>query len=609
MARHEIRVTVAEDKIEKVKPSEEADVGPLTSNKSLDEMQITDTEDDIKKLKLLDEAATGALTSNKPLDEMQSTLSEDEIRKLKSLDEADKGALTSNKPLIQEVTSILRWCYSKGERRRYFKPISVAIGPLNHQKKTKREWRFERGEKWKLRLAAMFIHSSKGTVQDFYKNVKEEISKLRNCYNFKEGQNWTDEKWALMFLVDGCALLLFIILDVSDQWEEFRVTTGLAGVEKVDFFLLENQLPYQLLEILRDSYAEFSSVPNLKQLFKKLITKFINRSFLSLTAQEEEQQEQQQRPNLKKLFKKLITKFINRSFLSLTAQEEEQQQQEGEQQQRPNLKTLFKKLINSSLLSLSAQEEEQQQEGEQQQQQEEKPVHLLDLLRRRLMGVKSKKKGENQINEAGWLGTLLKVDKSKKWLSIRNVKELKEKGIRFKAREKVDAITKIDFNNRCCMPILTLAPISLHNTTMPLLLNLMAYELCPDFEEDCEITSHLSFLDSLIDDREDVKELRDAGVLHHGLGSDEAVAELFNKISRILVPNLKMDSELRRIHEYCSKKSHPRNLCASFVAKLTDTKFSSPWNFWVFLGALAALIMTGIQTYNSFQERSSPNEL
>ncbi|GKV49623.1 hypothetical protein SLEP1_g56364 [Rubroshorea leprosula] len=126
------------------------------------------------------------------------------------------------------------------------------------------------------------------------------------------------------------------------------------------------------------------------------------------------------------------------------------------------------------------------------------------------------------------------------------------------AMEKGGAITDIDFNDHCCMPTLTLAPIFLHNTTIPLLLNLMAYELCPDFKEGCKITSHLSFLDYVIDNGEHVKELRDAGVLHNGLGTDEAVAELFNKINGILVPNLKIDSELRRdIHEYCnSNKSH-----------------------------------------------------
>ncbi|GLT60184.1 hypothetical protein SLA2020_329630 [Shorea laevis] len=200
----------------------------------------------------------------------------------------------------------------------------------------------------------------------------------------------------------------------------------------------------------------------------------------------------------------------------------------------------------------------------------------------------------------------MKGDKSRHRFSIRNVKELKDNGIRFKARKNVEPFTKIKFKDRRCMPTLKLAPIFLHNTTMPLLLNLMAYELCPDFKEDCKITSHLSFLDSLINTSEDVKELRDAGVLHHGLGSDEAEAELFNKISSILVPNLKMNSKLKRIHEYCSKKSHPRNQCASFVAKLTDTYFSSTWSFLVFLGASAGLIMTGIQTYNSFQGNKLP---
>ncbi|GLT60182.1 hypothetical protein SLA2020_329610 [Shorea laevis] len=107
-----------------------------------------------------------------------------------------------------------------------------------------------------------------------------------------------------------------------------------------------------------------------------------------------------------------------------------------------------------------------------------------------------------------------------------------------------------------------MAPIFFHNTTTSLLLNLMAYELCPDYKEECEITSHLSFLDSLIADGEDVKELRDAGVLHHGFGSDIAVAELFNKISYVRVPNLKKDLDLRRdINDYCNSEKLPLQRC------------------------------------------------
>ncbi|GLT46454.1 hypothetical protein SLA2020_202020 [Shorea laevis] len=477
-------------------------------------------------------------------DETQIPLT-DEIEKLRLSEQADA---TSNKPLIQEVTSILCSCYSEEEYGRYFKPISVAIGPLNHQERTQRDLRFERGEKWKFRLAAMFINLTNGKGQNFHMNVKQKMDSLRKCYNFKEGQEWTDEELAWIFVVDGCALLHFIILDANGNWEGFRVRNDLDRIEKVDFFLLENQLPYQLLKILIESFVEFSP-EELRQ-----------------TLTEES-------------FKKLITKFINRIFWSLIAPQQHQIQVDHSQPHPSH-------------------------------EQEEDPVHLLDLLRRRLTGVNSRRNGKEQerINKYDWY-TILQDDTSedRPSISIRNVKELKEKGIRFKAREEVAAITDNDFKYHCCMPTLMLAPISLQNTDMPLLLNLMAYELCPDFEEDCKITSHLSFLDSLIDNGEDVKELRDAGVLHHGLGSDEATAELFNKISRILVPNLKRDSELRRkIHEYCSKKFHPCRIFASVVAKFTDTYFTSTWSILVFLAALAGLIMTGMQTYNSFREDKLP---
>ncbi|GLT77417.1 hypothetical protein SLA2020_490050 [Shorea laevis] len=454
-------------------------------------------------------------------DGIDSPLTELAIKfgKLTSLKEANTDSLPSNKPYIREVPHKLGSCYSEP----YFRPTSVAIGPLNHS-------RIQTGEESKRILANTFIDECNGKEEDFCENVKKEIKSLKDCYYLK-GQQWKDEELADMFVVDGCALLLFIVLYVDDEWQGFRVTRGLVGIAEVDFFLLENQLPYQLLKILIDSFAEASKDDDFKRLFKEY-----------------------------------ITQFVDKSFLNLTSQQHLSHEKPGE-------------------------------EGE------EDPVHLLDLFRRRLMGVKSKKKGpeeQERTNKSGWLSKEMKGGKSGYWFSIRNVKELKENGIRFKAWEKVDRLTKIEFNDRCFMPTLKLAPIFLHNTTMPLLLNLMAYELCPDFKEDCKIISHLSFLDSLINTSEDVKELRDAGVLHNGLGSDKAVAKLFNKISRILVPNLKMDSELKRIREYCNKKSDPRNQWAGFVAKLTDTYFSSLWRFSVFLAALLALLMTCIQTYASY---------
>ena len=45
-----------------------------------------------------------------------------------------------------------------------------------------------------------------------------------------------------------------------------------------------------------------------------------------------------------------------------------------------------------------------------------------------------------------------------------------------------------------------LPPIIVDDSTRPKFLNLIAYEMCLDFENDFGITSYISFLDSLIDD-------------------------------------------------------------------------------------------------------------
>ncbi|GLT63174.1 hypothetical protein SLA2020_357550 [Shorea laevis] len=87
------------------------------------------------------------------------------------------------------------------------------------------------------------------------------------------------------------------------------------------------------------------------------------------------------------------------------------------------------------------------------------------------------------------------------------------------------------------MATLKLPPVKVDNYTAPNLMNLMAQEMCPDFVNDFEITSYVSFLNSLIEKAENVKELRDAGVLGNRLGSDKAVVRLFNKINAKLVPN------------------------------------------------------------------------
>jgi hypothetical protein len=89
------------------------------------------------------------------------------------------------------------------------------------------------------------------------------------------------------------------------------------------------------------------------------------------------------------------------------------------------------------------------------------------------------------------------------------------------------------------------------DSTGPKFMNLIAYEMCLDFENDFGITSYISFLDSLIDEVNDVKDMRKAQVLHNFLGSDQEVADLFNAIGTDLVPNAEAYKDVKiQIQKY-----------------------------------------------------------
>ncbi|TYH89727.1 hypothetical protein ES332_A13G002800v1 [Gossypium tomentosum] len=133
-------------------------------------------------------------------------------------------------------------------------------------------------------------------------------------------------------------------------------------------------------------------------------------------------------------------------------------------------------------------------------------------------------------------------------------------------------------------------------------LNLVALEMCPDFKNKFEVTSYLCFMDSLIGSADDVKELRVSGVLLNYLGSDEEVAELFNKMSRDLVPDQKRYFKVTEdIHKYRT------NPWTAALAKAFYTHFERPWTFFAFMGAIMGLLFSAIQAYFSLpQNKSSP---
>ncbi|TYH47067.1 hypothetical protein ES332_D11G385700v1 [Gossypium tomentosum] len=469
-------------------------------------------------------------TNNNPLETiipMQGTnftRSNSELRNLRSLDVAfDGDELDPNaKTLIQRVPSTL----SRHEDfRKYFNPKVISIGPLHHDDPTLHEF-----EKFKLKLAALFVKNIGVDKDTLYNNLKTEIDGLKKCYDPKGLEKYSDdnEKLAWMFFVDGCAILQAVYMryrrqDYDSASNELVIKNELLTFVYSDLFLLENQLPFRVLELLT-------------------------------------------RSNDGKKFMEAIIRFIDS-----TVKEPQSHQQDSEWWQQMKKK--------------------------------EEPIHLLHLLRVRLLFKKEEKEKQWRVCRFCTRLFMYLINRSNptrtKWHhshTICNIKELKNAGVWLKASE-TSCLKDVSFNRFLFLEKLQLPPITVDDSTM----NLIAYEMCPDFYNNFTVTSYMGFLDSLIDEAEDVKKLRDAGILYHRFGSDEEVAKLFNKMNTDLVPSPMIYSMVKeKIHNHC------KNMWIKHAAQGYHTYFRSPWTFLAFVGAIAALLLSALQTYYTIHQPSNP---
>ncbi|TYH47072.1 hypothetical protein ES332_D11G386100v1 [Gossypium tomentosum] len=176
--------------------------------------------------------------------------------------------------------------------------------------------------------------------------------------------------------------------------------------------------------------------------------------------------------------------------------------------------------------------------------------------------------------------------------TFRNVKELKKAGIWLKA-SKTSCLSDISFNHIFFVGKLRLPPITFDDSTM----NLIAYEMCPDFKNDFTVTSYMDFLDSLIHEAEDVKELRGAGILYNRLGGDEEVAKLIKKMNTDVVRSQTTYSEVeQQIYNHC------KNMWIQCPAQAYHTCFRTRWTFFAFVGAIAALFVSSLQTHYTIHQ-------
>ncbi|TKY49841.1 UPF0481 protein [Spatholobus suberectus] len=179
----------------------------------------------------------------------------------------------------------------------------------------------------------------------------------------------------------------------------------------------------------------------------------------------------------------------------------------------------------------------------------------------------------------------------------RNITELKVANIILK-KGKTCHPRDLSFSHYKHYLELMLPEIVVNDTTVDLMFNLTAYERCHDFENDYGICSYYSFLNSLIDHHDDVKELKLRGILLNSLRNDEEVANFFNTIGTTLVPEKGKYAHVRaQIERQYNNKS-----LATWLVRMRDTFFNKPFDFFMFYLAIVGTWLTAIQTWYAIRE-------
>ncbi|CAN6577458.1 unnamed protein product [Malus baccata var. baccata] len=409
----------------------------------------------------------------------------------KNQDSSTSVVPSRSRPIIQSVSRTLR---SNKNLEKYFEPRVLAIGPIHHGK-------FPEWEELKYRLAADFVNDSGRSEEFLYKEVEDNIKELKQCYDEKTTERYDGDEASLawMFFVDGCSILQFI--HKYSTLEEFEIKRDQVFFAEQDLFLLENQIPYEILNLLMSSSIKNEDLWHGIQVFLDM-----HSTAAGASAKPFRWYKRMMRQDLK--FELRLGVCMEDSWPT---------------------------------------------------------THLLELLRTRMLGPakNGRDAADNELPP-----------------SFRNAKELMAAGIHF----------------RCSEGFLFLP--AMNADAMPLFLNLIAYEMCPDFQNDYAVTSYFSFLSSLITHPEDAKQLRSARILHNKLETDEALAQLFNEIGPDLVSNPSI------IHISSRLEKHYKSKWKAWMAQFFEDHFSSPWAVLAFIGALTALFLSAIQTWYSI---ISPN--
>ncbi|KAK2995067.1 hypothetical protein RJ640_028237 [Escallonia rubra] len=189
-----------------------------------------------------------------------------------------------NRNIIHKISPLLRT--DKSNEKEY-DPVVVSLGPYHHNK-----GELQLAEKFKPRTLQMFLDGCEGkTIDDLCERVLAMVDIARSCYVEGSTDAYSDEEFSRMMLLDACFILTVICSETSGRrnmenqplfktnadhryfspslqarnpnkidpidpndtvvllYHEHLGALGWANIFR-DMFLLENQVPYEVLRVL-----------------------------------------------------------------------------------------------------------------------------------------------------------------------------------------------------------------------------------------------------------------------------------------------------------------------------------------------------------------------
>ncbi|KAG5242582.1 hypothetical protein OIU76_010505 [Salix suchowensis] len=148
-----------------------------------------------------------------------------------------------------------------------YNPLVVSIGPYHHKNGPNHE--LAEMQAVKKEMLEQFASRSGKTREVLYSTVAQLTSSARRSYDEGSTEHLDDSAFTEMMLLDGCFILQFISCFLSDS---LRLNNRvLAYFVKRDLFLLENQLPYEVLTSLMSLELDHGEKG------KKLMEEFMDR--------------------------------------------------------------------------------------------------------------------------------------------------------------------------------------------------------------------------------------------------------------------------------------------------------------------------------------------